>query len=87
MTAPVANAAAERPPKAKTSPLTVPWFSRLMGLVLRDVILTPDEYWAMANGLADTDGPATGTIALSEWLAAHGDTLGLRYANELERHF
>ena len=67
--------------------VTVPWFSRVMGLVLRDVILTPDEYWAMANGLADTDGPATGTIALSEWLAAHGDTLGLRYANELERHF
>jgi hypothetical protein len=37
--------------------------------------------------LADTEGPATGTIALSEWLAAHRDDLGRRYANELERHF
>jgi NADH dehydrogenase len=41
----------------------------------------------MSGGLADTDGPATGTTALSDWLAEHGDQLGLHYANELERHF
>jgi NADH dehydrogenase len=41
----------------------------------------------MAGGLADTDGPATGSTALSTWLAQHGETLGLRYANELDRHF
>jgi uncharacterized protein YbjT (DUF2867 family) len=67
--------------------ITVPWFSRLVGLALRDVLLTPDEYWAMAHGLADTDGPTTGPTALSEWLAAHRDELGLHYANELKRHF
>jgi nucleoside-diphosphate-sugar epimerase len=67
--------------------VTVPWFSRLVGLALRDVLLTPDEYWAMAHGLADTEGPTTGPMALSEWLLDHGDQLGLRYANELQRHF
>jgi NADH dehydrogenase len=67
--------------------VTVPWFSRLVGLALHDVLLTPDEYWAMSHGLADTDGPATGSTALGEWLAQHGGELGLRYANELERHF
>ena len=41
----------------------------------------------MADGLADTDGPATGPTALSAWLADHGSLLGRRYANELERHF
>lgn len=66
---------------------TVPLLSRALGLVLHDVLLTADEYRAMANGLADTDGPATGSTALSTWLAQHGDTLGLRYANELDRHF
>jgi nucleoside-diphosphate-sugar epimerase len=65
----------------------VPWVSRLVGLALHDVLLTPDEYWAMANGLADTDGPATGATALSEWLAENGEGLGRRYANELARHF
>ena len=65
----------------------VPWLSRLVGLALHDVLLTPDEYWAMSHGLADTDGPATGSTALGAWLTQHSGELGQRYANELERHF
>jgi NADH dehydrogenase len=65
----------------------VPIVSRLVGVALRDVLLTRDEYRAMADGLADTDGPATGSVALSDWLAEHASTLGLTYANELRRHF
>ena len=67
--------------------VTVPVLARLLGLALHDVLLTTEEYEAMAAGLADTDGPATGSTALSTWVAAHGDTLGLHYANELTRHF
>jgi NADH dehydrogenase len=59
----------------------------LLGLVLRDVLLTGDEYRAMAAGLADTDGPATGSTSVSEWVQANADGLGRRYANELDRHF
>jgi len=66
---------------------TVPWFARLMGLVLRDVFLTTEEYRAMAGGLADTEGPATGSTSLSAWLAENGPTLGRQYANEIDRHF
>ena len=66
---------------------TVPLLARLLGIALRDVLLTRDEYRAMAAGLADTDGPATGPTALSDWLAAHADVLGVRYASELNRHF
>ncbi len=66
---------------------TVPLLARGLGLALHDVLLTAEEYKAMAAGLADTEGPATGSTALSTWLAAQGGTLGLRYANELERHF
>jgi NADH dehydrogenase len=65
----------------------VPLLARLMGVALRDVLLTRDEYGAMASGLADTDGPPTGATALSDWLVEHGDDLGRRYANELARHF
>jgi len=65
----------------------VPLLSRLVGLVLHDVLLTRDEYEAMAAGLADTDGPTTGMTALSEWVEAQRDDLGRHYANELERHF
>jgi uncharacterized protein YbjT (DUF2867 family) len=66
---------------------TVPLLSRLVGLALHDVLLTRDEYRAMADGLADTEGPATGPTALSAWLGEHGAGLGLHYANELDRHF
>lgn len=66
---------------------TVPAFSRALGLALGDVLLTRDEYRAMAAGLADTNGPATGSKALSDWLAEHRAELGRRYANELDRHF
>jgi NADH dehydrogenase len=65
----------------------VPASARILGAALGDVLLTRDEYRAMAEGLADTEGPATGETALSDWLAQHGSTLGLHYANELKRHF
>ena len=66
---------------------TVAVLSRLLGMALRDVVLTGEEYRAMAAGLADTDGPATAPTALSSWLAEHGAGLGTHYANELQRHF
>jgi nucleoside-diphosphate-sugar epimerase len=65
----------------------VPALASLLGVALRDVLLTGDEFRAMADGLADTDGPATGSIALSTWIRDHADTLGRSYANEIERHF
>ena len=65
----------------------MPALSSALGIVLRDVLLSREEYQAMAAGLADTDGLATGTVALSQWLAEHADTLGRRYANEIDRHF
>ncbi len=61
--------------------------SKALSLVLRDTLLTRDEYLAMAEGLADSDGPATGTIVFTDWVAEHGPELGRRYANEMERHF
>ncbi len=65
----------------------MPALSSALGLVLRDVLLSREEYFAMAAGLADTDGAATGTVALSQWLAEHANTLGRNYANEIQRHF
>jgi uncharacterized protein YbjT (DUF2867 family) len=59
----------------------------ILGLALRDTLLTRDEYRAMADGLADTDGPATGRISVTKWITDNKDTLGRRYANEINRHF
>ena len=60
----------------------IPPAARMLGLVLRDTLLTAEEYQGMADGLADTDGPATGETSLSRWITDHGDTLGRVYAND-----
>jgi uncharacterized protein YbjT (DUF2867 family) len=61
--------------------------SKVLGAALHDVLLTPDEYRSMADGLADSDAPSTGVIRLSEWAKEHRGTLGRSYMNELDLHF
>jgi len=83
----IGDAVGSRARIVRVPAVTMPIVSRLVGLALHDVLLTRDEYRAMADGLADTDGPATGPTALSAWLADHATDLGRQYANELDRHF
>lgn len=61
--------------------------SGALGFVLRDRLLTREEYQAMAAGLADSTAPSTGDVVLTDWIAEHAGDLGRQYANELERHF
>lgn len=68
-------------------PAVIPVLSGLLSVVLRDTLLTADEYRSMAAGLADSAAPATGRVAVSDWIRAHGDSLGRHYANELDRHY
>jgi nucleoside-diphosphate-sugar epimerase len=65
----------------------IPAMAAVLNLVLRDTLLTADEYASMAAGRADSAGPATGEVVFTDWVRAHGDELGRRYANELDRHF
>jgi uncharacterized protein YbjT (DUF2867 family) len=65
----------------------IPPLSAVLGAALRDVLLTSEEYQAMAAGLATSDAPATGQTSLMDWIAGHGDELGRGYANELDRHY
>jgi uncharacterized protein YbjT (DUF2867 family) len=65
----------------------IPPASAILGAALRDVLLTTEEYQAMAAGLANSDAPPTGQTSLMDWIAQHGDELGQTYANELDRHY
>ncbi len=65
----------------------IPALSGVLGAMLRDTLLTADEYRAMADGLADSDAPATGTTVFTDWACDHGADLGRTYANEISRHF
>jgi NADH dehydrogenase len=83
----VRDAVGSHAPVVRVPGALLPPISSVLNRVLHDVLLTRDEYHAMADGLADTDGPATAPTRITDWLTAHGSTLGLHYANELQRHF
>jgi len=68
-----------------------PWIAlalaTVLGLLVRDVLVTGDELAGLVAELVATHGPATGTVRLSEWLADHAGDVGREYASELARHY
>jgi uncharacterized protein YbjT (DUF2867 family) len=76
-----------RAPILRVPPLVMAAASTALGLVVRDVVLTPDEIKGLTAGLLVSHQPARGSIAFSAWVAESGRSIGRRYANELERHF
>ncbi len=61
--------------------------ARALGLLVHDVVLTPDEIRGLTGGLLVSHEPPRGRIAFGEWLAQSSSSLGHDYANELRRHF
>ena len=61
--------------------------AKLMGLFLRDVVLTREEIDGLMSGHLVSTGPPTAPTRLSEWLQGRRDTLGRHYASELARHY
>jgi len=60
---------------------------RVVGWLVRDVVITPDEIAGLMANLLVSDRPPTCPTRLSEWLHEHADRLGARYASELKRHY
>ncbi len=56
-----------------------------LGLLVNDVMLTRDEIQGLMDDLLCVDTPPTGATKLTDWAREHADTLGLRYASELQR--
>jgi hypothetical protein len=61
--------------------------SKFVGLLVGDVILTRDEVAGLTANLLVSKRAPQGTMLLSDWLERHRDTVGLRYASELRRHY
>jgi uncharacterized protein YbjT (DUF2867 family) len=60
--------------------------ARALGVIVRDVVLTPDEIRGLMQGLLVSHDPPLGTVAFSAWLEQRG-SVGRSYANELRRHY
>lgn len=60
---------------------------RLLGWLVRDVVLTRDEVEALTSNLLVSSNSPLGPTLFSEWLRYNSGSLGRRYASELGRHF
>ena len=62
---------------------------RVIGLLVRDVVLTRDEIKGLVAELlvAAPGSTPTGHTRLSDWLEENAGGLGSRYASELDRHY
>lgn len=58
---------------------------RLVGLVVGDVVVTPEEIAGLMQNLLVTSSPPAGNTALSQWIVEHRADLGRRYSSELAR--
>ena len=59
----------------------------LVGLLMRDVVLTRDEIAGLMAGLLISRAAPTGSTSLSSWLDHNADGLGRRYVSELRRNW
>jgi NADH dehydrogenase len=61
--------------------------SRFLGRFVKDVILTPEELAGLMEELLVSKELPRGRTRLDDWLLRSHDTLGQKYASELDRHF
>ena len=70
--------------------LTVPpelgyWSCRIIGLLVRDVVITRQEIQGLMEGRLCVDAPPLGSTKLTEWIERHKGTLGRHYTSEMAR--
>ena len=73
----------------RVSPALTLLGAKLMGLLLRDIVLTRDEIDGLSADLlvSKSGAPPPCDTRLSDWLDENAALLGASYANELERHY
>lgn len=83
----IRQAVGSRAPVLHLPPPAMSAVARALGLVVGDVVLTPQEISGLTAGLLVSHQPPLGRISFSGWLDEHRHVLGRSYANELRRHF
>jgi uncharacterized protein YbjT (DUF2867 family) len=61
--------------------------AQFLSLFVNDVILTPEEVDGLMANLLVSKEPARARTAFRDWLNSNCETIGVRYASELKRHY
>ena len=61
--------------------------SKVLGLLVNDVVLTREEIDGLMAGLLVSNAPPTGKTRLSDWIKQNANTIGTRYSSEMDRRY
>lgn len=61
--------------------------AQFLSLFVKDVILTPEEVDGLMAGLLVSKEPPLGKTLFKDWLKQNKETIGAKYASELQRHY
>jgi NADH dehydrogenase len=71
----------------RTPEILVRFASGVLGLFLKDVILTNEEIKGLVADLLVSANEPTGGTGLRDWVTKHSINIGKSYASELRRHY
>ena len=83
----IAIAVGRHPRFVYISPRMAARATRMLGLVVNDVMLNEPELEGLMSELLVSHERPRGTRRLDNWLLSSADTLGRQYASELDRHW
>ncbi len=61
--------------------------ARLLGVLVRDVVLTSDEVLELSSGFLSSPAEPLGRISFATWVEANASSLGRRWSSELSRNY
>jgi len=61
--------------------------AQFLSLFMKDVILTPEEVDGLMGNLLVSKEPARAKTAFKDWLNNNQETVGVKYASEMQRHY
>ena len=61
--------------------------AQFLSLFVNDLILTPEEVDGLMSNLLVSKEPARGKTTLKDWLETNKNSVGIKYASELQRHY
>jgi hypothetical protein len=83
----IARAVRSRALLLHASPGLLLILSRLLGVLVGDVILSREEITGLMDDLLVSGGPPTGKTSLAGWFQEHHAELGRQYFSEVARHY
>lgn len=61
------------------------WACRLVGVLVKDIVITREEIQGLMEGRLHVDAPPQGTVRLTDWMEQHKESLGRHYTSEMAR--